>query len=1070
MPRIRLFLAALFCTLLASVSAGAQSVVINKYQNSGTANDIVELLVIQNGLDLRGMILKDFSSNMANDSGGKYQFSNDALWSSVPAGTLLVLRNNNSAADTSSGGADFNLDVGLQNPTYFSSLGGTFDIATTEMVMIKAAGSDPAGVTGSIHALAGGTAGAQFTAAPTPKLRAAGTSGSGQFVYANNSTQSLADFNGTDATGAATGLTFGSGNNANNTAFINSLRTAGPVSEPTVQAANLTFSNVTATTLTLSWTSGNGIGRLVLARAGSPVDNSPADGTTYSANAAFGSGSQLGAGNYVVHAAGGNSVTVTGLAPSTTYYFAVFEYNGSGATIDYLASAPATASQATAAAYSISGQVQHNGSGVSHVTVTLTGGASTVTTTTDQSGNYTFTTLTAGGTYTVTPATAAFSFTPVSQTINNLSGDQTANFTATAKLLISEFRFRGGFPNANPHNTDGALDEFIELYNTTDSTIVVDSPDGLGGWSLVAADTGNGFIFATISQGTIIPARGHYLVAFTNALSGEGYSLGAAAAPDLTYDLNLPDDGGIALFRTAAVAHRTLGNRLDAVGFAAVANSLFREGTGLAPSGGITATEGDYSLVRRTITTAGQPHTGRPQDTDANATDFVLVSTQGCVGTLSGSTCSGLPAQLGAPGPENTSSPIQRNAQLRATLVDPSVGPADARNRARLFCGQSGAPACNEVQPNTSTAGYLAIRRTYTNTTGANISRLRFRIVDITAGTPPEGMADLRAVSSPDVVVTRVDGSQVTVQGTTLEQPPSQPHGGGLNSTLSVGTISLGAPLGSEAPNNQVHVQFLLGIRAVGNFRFLVNVEAETQSTSVHLTMGNPSNATPSTSNPNNYLMEKPQYVLSYSRDRGTPNWVSWHLNSSWLGSTPRQDDFRADPSLPAGWYQVQSTDYSGSGYDRGHMTPSADRTATLADNSATFLMTNMIPQLPANNQGPWADLESYGRSLVSQGHELYIISGPSGAQGTIANGHVTVPSQTWKVIIVLLNGDNDVSRVTTATRTIAVIMPNSGTINPDWRTYRVSVDQVEALTGYNFFSNVADTIENVIEATVDNQ
>jgi endonuclease G len=239
---------------------------------------------------------------------------------------------------------------------------------------------------------------------------------------------------------------------------------------------------------------------------------------------------------------------------------------------------------------------------------------------------------------------------------------------------------------------------------------------------------------------------------------------------------------------------------------------------------------------------------------------------------------------------------------------------------------------------------------------------------------------------------------------------------------------------------------------------------------SEHLTMGNPSNAVTNVAQPLNYLMQKPQYALSYNRDNGEANWVSWHLDNSWLGSTPRQDDFRADTTLPAGWYRVQATDYSGSGFDRGHMCPSADRTITVTANSATFLMTNMIPQLPANNQGVWANLESYCRTLVSQGNELYIISGGHGLQYFIANGHVAVPAQTWKVIIVLPNGTNDVGRVTTTTRTIAVVIPNSGTIGSDWRTYRVSVDQVEAITSFDFFSNVPSSIQNVIEATVDNQ
>ena len=237
-----------------------------------------------------------------------------------------------------------------------------------------------------------------------------------------------------------------------------------------------------------------------------------------------------------------------------------------------------------------------------------------------------------------------------------------------------------------------------------------------------------------------------------------------------------------------------------------------------------------------------------------------------------------------------------------------------------------------------------------------------------------------------------------------------------------------------------------------------------------HLTMGNPSNAVTSVAEPLNYLMEKPQYAESYNRDNGEANWVSWHLDATWLGSAPRQNDFRADTTLPLGWYQVQATDYSGSGFDRGHMCPSADRTITINANSATFLMTNMIPQLPANNQVVWANLESYCRTLVSQGNELYIISGGFGLQYYIANGHVAVPAQTWKVIIVLPNGTNDAARVTTSTRTIAVVIPNSGTINSDWRTYRVSVDQVEAITGFDFFSNVSPGIQAVIEGRVDNQ
>ena len=242
-------------------------------------------------------------------------------------------------------------------------------------------------------------------------------------------------------------------------------------------------------------------------------------------------------------------------------------------------------------------------------------------------------------------------------------------------------------------------------------------------------------------------------------------------------------------------------------------------------------------------------------------------------------------------------------------------------------------------------------------------------------------------------------------------------------------------------------------------------------SSSEHLVMGNPSNATTNAANPANYLLDKAQYAVSYNRDQGRANWVSWHLDSSWLGSVSRQNDFRADATLPAGWYQVQATDYTNSGYDRGHECPSGDRTNTVANNSATFLMSNMMPQAADNNRITWEGLESYSRDLVGQSNELYIIDGGWGNSGTIANGHVSIPSYTWKVIMVLpAASGNDVSRVNASTRLIAVWIPNQNGINADWRQFRVSVDYIEQQTGFDFFSNVPANIQSQIEASVDNQ
>lgn len=240
------------------------------------------------------------------------------------------------------------------------------------------------------------------------------------------------------------------------------------------------------------------------------------------------------------------------------------------------------------------------------------------------------------------------------------------------------------------------------------------------------------------------------------------------------------------------------------------------------------------------------------------------------------------------------------------------------------------------------------------------------------------------------------------------------------------------------------------------------------------LLLGNPSNAVTDVNQPTNYLMVKPQYSLSYHRDNGGPNWVAWRLDSSWLGTTERQDDFRPDDTLPAGWYRVLPTDYdfATTAMTRGHMTPSGDRTNSVPNNSATFLMTNMLPQIEQNNSGPWADFEDYCRALAQTGNELYIFSGGAGSRGTIANGRVNVPLVTWKVVIILPNGTNDLQRVTKATRTIAIVVPNQLPLSQSapWRNFRTTVKSVESLTGYRFFSNVPINTRQILKQRRDLQ
>ena len=245
-----------------------------------------------------------------------------------------------------------------------------------------------------------------------------------------------------------------------------------------------------------------------------------------------------------------------------------------------------------------------------------------------------------------------------------------------------------------------------------------------------------------------------------------------------------------------------------------------------------------------------------------------------------------------------------------------------------------------------------------------------------------------------------------------------------------------------------------------------------------NLLFGNPSNATTSTVATTNYLMQKTQFSLSYNSVQGKPNWVSWHLDPTWLGSAARCDCFSTDTSIPTSWYKVSSSSYTGSGFDRGHNCPSADRTYSSTDNKATFLMTNMMPQAPNNNQQTWAKLEDYCRTLVAQGNECYIICGSYGVGGTgsagykttLDAGRVTVPSNIWKVVLVIPQGTNDVSRVTTSTRVIAVNTPNSQTIvTTTWGGYRTTVDAIETATGYDILSVLDDATEAILESRVDN-
>jgi hypothetical protein len=327
-------------------------------------------------------------------------------------------------------------------------------------------------------------------------------------------------------------------------------------------------------------------------------------------------------------------------------------------------------------------------------------------------------------------------------------------------------------------------------------------------------------LIGVIPNGTVIPARGHYL--FTgSAYSLADYGGSGNAAGNATLSSDIENDRNVAIFTTTSVGSISSANRLDAVGFGGNVGGvcdLFREGNTLVPTAGSVL---NYTYFRDECGKKGSPSNfgpcptgGMTKDSNNNFDDFIFADT--------GANLTPAGQHLGAPGPQNLGSP-RFNLSVPALLLDSSKGAAGSPNRER-----DNTPVTNGTQ------GTLSIRRRFQNNTGADVTRLRFRIVDISTAPTTGSTADLRAINSGNITVSVNDTATctafslpkpctVTVFGTTLETPPNQPLGGGNNSSMTTGVINLGSPL---APGASINLQFLLGVQSTGSFKFFFNIEA----------------------------------------------------------------------------------------------------------------------------------------------------------------------------------------------------------------------------------------------------
>src|SRR5499426_1911582 len=216
---------------------------------------------------------------------------------------------------------------------------------------------------------------------------------------------------------------------------------------------------------------------------------------------------------------------------------------------------------------------------------------------------------------------------------------------------------------------------------------------------------------------------------------------------------------------------------------------------------------------------------------------------------------------------------------------------------------------------------------------------------------------------------------------------------------------------------------------------------------SPHLPFGNPSEAG---SAPNNQLVLRHQFAASWNAKKRIANWVSWRLVAQDIGDTERSQ-FYADPEIGT----PSPKDYTNSGYDRGHLCPSKDRSDTPENNKAVFTMLNILPQSPACNRGPWEKAEEFERSLAQAGREVYIIAGGAGSEDVIKG--IDVPESTWKIIVTLERGKSFPEGQEEA-QVFAVIMPNNDEdIERDdrWQEYQTNVPEIEKKTGFRFFRNV---------------
>lgn len=200
-------------------------------------------------------------------------------------------------------------------------------------------------------------------------------------------------------------------------------------------------------------------------------------------------------------------------------------------------------------------------------------------------------------------------------------------------------------------------------------------------------------------------------------------------------------------------------------------------------------------------------------------------------------------------------------------------------------------------------------------------------------------------------------------------------------------------------------------------------------------------------------------YCFVYSEKHEQAKWIAYELTKNMLDSkVKRNDKFKVDPLVESG--TANSSDYKGSGFDRGHLAPSADMCFSNQTMEESFYYSNMSPQNPGFNRGIWKNLESEVREYAEKLNKIYIVTGPilSDNLEEIGENNVDIPEFYYKAILYISD---------TNSQCIAFVLPNKKSSNSIYQ-YCISVDKLEKQTGINFFHNLPFFLEKKLEKKID--